>query len=273
MRRAWWPALVLLVCVPAVALAGDIQVSCVAGLRVFLDGKLAGISNARDDGLFLASVPNGTHTVRVEKDGFAPQTFEVDVGKLPVEVKVLEFAPLPPGRTDREAGAMEPRRLAGSLLVTTAPQDCVVEIDGKPEVKNAPLLRVAGLAPGEHTISFSKEGYDRLYGVVSILPGAETTVRGDLRVGRLEPVYEGKGSLRVISTPEDCTVRIMGQTLEKTRTRLNVTYIPAGEQRLVVEWKGRKLTKDILIKNGQRAIVVVSFGKGEEPFQVSYEPE
>jgi hypothetical protein len=49
--------------------------------------------------------------------------------------------------------------------------------------------------------------------------------------------------------------------LDKTDATLNISYIPAGVHRIVVWWKGRELSSDILIVNGQRTVVVVSFMK------------
>lgn len=79
--------------VPRISFAGDIQVACGLDLRVYLDGTLVGTSSVKDDGLFLAGVPEGAHVIRVEKAGFVPQTFQVEVRKLPIEVKVEEFSP------------------------------------------------------------------------------------------------------------------------------------------------------------------------------------
>jgi hypothetical protein len=273
MKCLRWLCLVVLASVPVMSFAGDIQVSCEPALRVYLDGKLVGTSSAKEDGLFLANVPEGTHVIRVEKEGFAPQIFQVKVPKLPIEVKVGEFSPEPQARPQREPGGAKVEQQVGDLLVTSVPQNCVVEIDGKAEDKSIPLLRIGGLAEGEHEISFSKAGYDRVSGVVRILPGAEVTVRGDLAAGRLETIHEGQGSLRVVSTPEHCTVLFLGKAREKTRARLNLSYIPAGEHPIVVEWKGRRLSTNILIAKGQRTILVVSFMKGDPPFVVSYQPE
>lgn len=134
----------------------------------------------------------------------------MEISKLPVEVKVKEFSPQPPVRHAGDTSTAKVKEPAGDLLVTSAPQNCVVEIDGKTETKNPPLLRIESLAAGEHSISFSKPGYDRLTGVARVQPGAGVTVRGDLRAGKLETIHEGMGSLRVYSTPEYCTVRILG---------------------------------------------------------------
>jgi hypothetical protein len=273
MKRLLWLFLVISTIVPTLSFAGDIQVRCEPALRVYLDGKLLGTSNSRDDGLFLANVPGGAHVIRVEKDGFVPQSFQVDVKNLPIEVKVEAFSPEPPVGHEGETGGATIKQTTGNLLVTSAPQDCVVEIDGKPQDKSVPLLRVDGLAAGEHTISFSKPGYDRISGAVTILPGGEVTVRGDLKAGKVEIVHEGKGSLRVISTPEHCMVRFLGETREKIHARLNLSYVPAGEHEIVVFWKNYKVLGKIMIIKGFRTVVVVSFMKGDKPFVVSYEKE
>ncbi len=268
-----WLGLLLLTLVPATSFAGDIQVACPPGLRVYLDGRLAGTSSSREDGLFLANVREGAHVVRVEKDGFAPQSYHVEVRELPIEVKVEEFSPEPPSRQEGKADAATVRQPVGDLLVTSAPQNCVVEIDGKTQTKSTPVLRVEGLEPGEHPISFAKPGYDRLSGVVRIQPASEVTVRGDLQAGRLEILYDGEGSLRVVSVPEYCTIRFLGKTREKTSTLLNVSHVPAGEHRIVVLWKGRELSSNVTIARGERTVVTVSFLERDKPFVVSHEPE
>ena len=263
------------------ALAGDIQVACEPGLRVYLDGRLAGTSSALQDGLFLTGVGEGTHAVRVEKDGHVPQSFEVRVRDLPIEVKVKVFVPLPPARAPEQAPVAPPgpqpvaadEQPAGSLLVISAPQNCSVAVDGSVRAKSTPLLLVEGLAPGEHAITFSREGYEPVSGTVAVESGTTVKVRGDLLAGRVEVVREGKGSLRVTSTPVHCTVRFLGVTREKTRGTLNLTHVPAGEHRLVASWGSFELATTVTIAGGQCTLVHVSFVKGDEPFVVAAEPE
>lgn len=283
MRHLVWVGLLVAALAPALSFAGDVQVSCEPGLRVYLDGKLAGTSTAREDGLFLSGVSRGVHTIRVEKDGFVPQSFEVSVDKLPIEVKVGEFSPLPTAKPGPEAAPAEPppaERVSirtapatGGLLVTSAPQNCTVEIDGRSETKDAPVLRLDGLAVGEHAISFIRPGYERLSGTVRVLAGTQVGVRGDLLAGKVETVFEGKGTLRLTSFPDVCTVHILGKTRETWRGFLKMTYLPAGEHRLIVEWGGRKLETTIMIFDRQATNVAVSFAKGAEPFTVTYPPE
>ncbi|MGD1146483.1 MAG: PEGA domain-containing protein [Thermoanaerobaculaceae bacterium] len=272
MKRLCWLCLFLLTVAATVSLAGDIQVSCEPGLRVYLDGKFVGTSSPKDDGLFLADVAGGGHVIRVEKDGFAPQSFQVMVQKLPIEVKVGEFSPEPPP-PERVTGSAKVVQLTGNLLVLSAPQNCDVEIDGKSELKTIPLLRIEGLTEGPHAISFSRPGYDTISGVVRVEPGADVIVQGDLKAGKVKTIQEGKGSLRVISTPDHCTVRFLGKTEEKIHASWNLSYVPAGEHRIVISLNGRDLVSNIMIIKGLKTIVTVSFMKGDEPIVVSYEPE
>ena len=164
MKIARWLCLFVVMSVPAVSFAGDIQVSCSPGLRVYLDDTFMGTSSAKEDGLFLMNVPHGTRVIRVEKDGFVPQSIQI------------------------------------------------------------------------------------------------------------ETLYQGKGSLRVKSTPLRCTVRVAGMVREKTHPKLNLTHIPAGEYSIVFSIPGREPSENILILNRQRTVVEVDFSNRNEPIVVSYVP-
>ena len=272
MRRRSWFWMVLLIGVSAFSSAGDIQVLCEPGLRGYLDGEFVGTSSTLEDGLFLIAIAKGSHTIRIEKDGFLPQTFQVDVFGAPVEVVVGEFVPRPLIEDEAPADVAVVTELVGNLVITSAPQNCVVEIDGRSEEKITPELSIGGLSAGEHTITFSKEGFEPISGTVTVHSGAEVTVRGNLKAGEVELIHAGKGSLRVISTPSRCTVRFLGKTREKIYSRLNMSHIPAGEHEMLVSISGRQLTGKVLIIDRHRTIVEVNFVKGEEPFVVTHEP-
>lgn len=272
MKGARWVGLLLVMAVAAVAGAGDIQILCEPGLRVYLDDELAGISSRLDDGLYLMDVARGPHAVRVEKDGFRPQSFEVVVGEAPLEVAVEEFEALP-AEPEGAVAAPGPAPVPlGSLVVTSAPQKCVVEIDGTPHTKTTPQLTIGGLSAGVHTVEFFKPGYEPVSEQVTIHPGGTVAVRGNLKAGELEAVHQGLGSLRVLCKPAQCTIRFMGRLERATGGRLNLTHLPAGEYRLVVSISGREIAREIVIMGDHRTVVEASFMKGDEPFVVSHTP-
>jgi len=272
MKWARWFCLFFVMSVATVSIAGDIQIFCSPGLRVYLDNELVGTSNAKEDGFFLMNVPTGSRTIRVEKDGFVPQSIEIEIPNFPIEVIVGDLSPEPVVRSKKVAEAETVKQLVGNLVITSAPQNCVVEIGGRTEIKSTPQLSIEGLAAGEHTISFSKPGYETFSSVIRIPPGVEVTVRGNFFEGKIETLYQGKGSLRVKSTPLRCTVRFAGMIREKTQPKLNMTLIPAGEYSIVFSIPGHQLSESILILDRQRTIVEVDFSNRNEPIVVSYVP-
>jgi hypothetical protein len=271
MRRWGWLAVLVAICAASVAAAGEIQVLCEPGLRVYLDGELAAISSRLDDGAYLMDIARGLHSLRVEKDGFAPQSFEVLVGQVPVEITVGEFQPAPTAAAPPPPAA--PSAALGTLVVTSAPQNCVVEVNGVPRTKASPQLRIGGIAAGQHTVRFTKPGYEPLEKVVTVQPGATVAVHGNLKSAEVLSANEGWGSLRVVSTPSHCSVRFLGKTWEKTSMNLNLSHLPVGEHTITVSIPGRELSTKILILDEQIALVKVSFIKGDEPFVVSHLPE
>jgi hypothetical protein len=273
MRTARWLVLVCVVLFAAPLLAGDIQVLCEPGLRVYLDGDFVGVSTAKEDGRYLTGVTEGQHRLWVEKDGFLSQSFAVEIHKVPIEVKVGEFAPVPQAPPDQEPAPAEVIEAVGSLMILSAPQNCVVEVDGTPHTKDAPQLSLAGLTAGNHTVSFTKPGYAPISAVVKVEPGGEITVRGDLQGGTVEVVHEGKGSLRVYSKPTYCTLHFMGRLIEKTNQVMNMSFVPAGEYQLVASWGGREVATTITVRDNQRTIVTISFADEQHPFAVAYEPQ
>jgi len=253
----------------AVSSAGGVQISAEPGLRVILDGESMGVTSAKEDGLFLTGVDRGRHTIRVEKDGFQFQVFEVEVINRPIEVEVGKFIPETAAASTSSWAAAATTQQVGSLVVTSAPQNITVEIDGRIEKKTTPQLSIGGIPVGEHSISFKKDGYQTVTSVISIEAGSENTVHGDLKATKVEVVHQGRGSLRVISKPMRCTIWFRNEIHDKTHDRFNLSKIPAGEYPMMVMIPGRKLTTTVLIVDGQRTTVEVSFMKGDDPFVIT----
>jgi hypothetical protein len=177
MKRLTILTTVILIGVASASFAGDIQIFCEPGHSIYLDDEFMGTSNAKQDGLFLLNVRKGNRTIRVEKEGFVPRLLEVEVSDYPIEVRVGALVPLSP---EPEPVAPTPAPIkpaVGIVVITSAPQNCVVEIDGtRNETKNTPTLTLSDLVIGRHTISFSKQGYETISGTFSVLAGRATSV-------------------------------------------------------------------------------------------------
>jgi len=206
--------------------------------------------------MFLTSVTEGPHTVRVERDGFIPQSYHVEVSGSPIEVKVEGLVPQPPASVAAEPAESAARPAVATLVVTSAPQNCTVEIDGRTETKTTPALIMSDLAVGEHRISFSKEGYKTVSGVLRLHPGIENTVRGDLIAGRWSRSTRARVPFASSRIRSSARSRLPGRRWRRSAPSSPHAH-PRGEQRLVVSFKVRQLAANILIKNGQRTRVTV----------------
>ena len=291
MRHARWLVLVFMIALAAPLLAADIQITCGPDLRVYLDGKLVGVSAAEDGGFRVRDVADGAHLLRIEKDGYQAQSFTLEMRDTTLEVEVGEFVPLPeirpveppaPGARERAAGT-------ATLTILTAPQSCVVQIDGRPYTKDVPRLKLEGIAAGERTIAFSKAGEHPISAKVKIEPGEEVTVRANLDLGEIKTVRNGEtevvkereldvapwgqGSVRFYSEPRVCKINFNGAIIDKATPVVNRSFIPAGDYPVVASHGGREVSGTITIKRNQRTIVTISLADPLNPFSVAYEPE
>ena len=291
MRHACWLVVVLAMVVAAPLYAADIQIQCEPGLQVFVDGELVGVSTAEDDGFHIADIAEGAHLLRIEKEGFRSQTFTVDMHDTDLQVEVGPFQPLPqrateetptPRAVDEDAGT-------GSLMILTAPQSCVVVLDGKPHTKDVPRLKLEGVAAGEHAIAFSAPGQPRISVKLTVEAGQEITVRANLNLGEIKVLRDGetevvkdrevdvtpwgKGSVRFYSEPRVCTINFNGNVIQKATPVVNRSFIPAGDYPIVASRGAREVRGTITIKRNQRAIVTVNLADPLSPFTVAYEPE
>jgi hypothetical protein len=111
------------------------------------------------DGQYLGKTPfttdkieTGTHTVTVSKFGYSPYTTN---------------ASLVNGMTTVITATLPAQN--GALAVTTDPAGAGISIDGKTAVISP--ARISDLAPGNHTVTITKDGYNSLEQQVSIEAG------------------------------------------------------------------------------------------------------
>jgi len=279
MHRVTSLIIVLGLCTAAAAAAGDLQITCEPGLRIYVDGELVGLTNAREDGLYLMDLKAGEHTVRIEKDGFFSQRFEVEIGDTPSELAPGTFIPLPklavttlPDASPTPPVPLKPKKVS-ELTITSAPQLCTVEIDGATYIKDKPVLTIGGLSAGPHFIRFSKEGFETIGRSVEVIPSAKIKVRGNLKDGEVELVHEGEGSLRIIPKPRNCNVWFRGEFFDNIGMALKRSKIPAGEYPIRFSYRGKETSATLLIKDGCRTNVWVSFLSKDPTVKVSYELE
>lgn len=141
---------------------GDLLVTCWPGHLVLLDGAPAGVTVSEEDGRYLAAIAAGEHTVRIEKDGFVPREYRVDVppGGI-VELKVEDLEPA-----------------AGAILVLADPGRRVYfdgALVGLTTAADGGLL-VPAVTLGRHHLRVEKLGRETVETEVDVLGGVTAEV-------------------------------------------------------------------------------------------------
>ncbi len=167
MRRAALPvllALALLCCGAAGTVGGLYVTTDPPGSAVYVDGRLQGVSPCG-----IADVPVGAVEVRVEQQGYAPVTRNV-------EVKA--------GETTELALTLRPAGPVGSIAVLMEPPGARIELDRVPAGRSPAVL--LNVRPGTRRLVVTAEGHRALHSTVNVTPDSLHTVRATL-----EPV-EGR---------------------------------------------------------------------------------
>lgn len=117
---------VLLIALPAMgAETGYIQVKSEAGIQVFLDDTLKGITTSDQGGLIITiqKTSSRRHEIKAVREGFQPQTDSISVE--PGEVVAYQVHPLiPVVKTIQNDSKLQP----GRLLIQSIPIECTIEI-------------------------------------------------------------------------------------------------------------------------------------------------
>jgi TonB family protein len=146
----------------ALAAAGSLHVeSSPAGARVLVNKEPRG-----NTPLDLAELPFGSYEVRVEQNGFNPQTRAV----------VLS-AEQPDVRTSVSLGRTV--ALTASAEILSDPAGAAAAIDGRPAGRTP--LHAATMRPGSHRLELELDGYVKWSGAIDVVAGQKGRVEVRLR--------------------------------------------------------------------------------------------
>jgi serine/threonine-protein kinase len=147
-----------------------------AGARVFINGRDAGVTPVT-----LRDLPQGTHTVRVMRDGYLPSEQRVSVSTArPAQSVTVEL--LTPRASESTAPTPSTPatvgRYTGVLVIESRPPGATVYLDGR--VVGTTPLQLTGVDAGSHAIRLEREGYRRWTSSVRVIAEDRNTVTASL---------------------------------------------------------------------------------------------
>jgi hypothetical protein len=179
------------------------------GATVFVNGEPKGVTPTVIEG-----ISEGEHVVEVRADGVDPhrQTVRIEAGKRVVVSP--EFAAPKTG---------------GSVRVVTQPPKATVSVDGEP-VGEAPVTK-EGLAPGEHLVEASLDGYQLAQQSVTVEANQQRVVSF-----RLEKEQKRPGRIVVDASVPNAMVLINGE--EKGPPPVVIENATPGTHAVLVRARG-----------------------------------
>lgn len=212
---------------------GSIRVnSTPTGAVVYIDDEETGYTTP----CTLSGIEVGTHSVRVEKEGYI-QPDEVWINVVANTVVEAAFNLTPE---------------TGSIAVSTIPTNASILLDGN--VTGLFTDAVLEEVPvGEHMVELVLPGYRNATQKVVVEKDECTTIDLVLFSENTTPteVTPGTGSIFISSVPTNASILIDGK---ETGTRTNATLdaVPAGEHTIELVMPGyRNVTRTVIVKSGE----------------------
>jgi len=172
------------------AITGSINIeSNPSDATILLDGKEVGTT---PDTITHAAI--GIHEIEVKKEGHAEWKKKLNIKK---------------GKEIALNAALQP--VTGSASIESEPTGAVIAIDGE-DVGKTPKV-ITGISPGRHEVEIRLEGYDPCVQILKIKNGKESLFSASLQ--------RKKGSLMLISKPENALIHLEGKKLGRTPHTIN----------------------------------------------------
>jgi len=158
MRRVHWISLVLCLGLAAPALAGEVWINCEAGLDIYLDGELVGVSAKEEFGKRLPAVGSGEHIIRIEKGGIVLGEFPIAVAYAANQVVIGELSSGISGTASEDPENAPKKKPVGTITITSDPRECNVKIGSQRIPKIKPIMTLPNIPVGEHKLWFESSG-------------------------------------------------------------------------------------------------------------------
>lgn len=221
---------------PEAQRTATLDVLVMPAARILVDGVERGVGDA----LTLSGLEPGTHTVRLEAEGFATveEAIELTPGGEARIRHTLERLPEPPRPRTTAApadGPAEPPADAAppEVRIVSTPPGATVLVDGR-EVGTTPLVWRDGAVGGTYAVTLRLDGHEPVAARIADLPAGRTTFERTLpelaRPGSLTVTLSGGGWAHVYVDGRklDRTAPLKGLALEVGEHEIRVENLALG---------------------------------------------
>jgi hypothetical protein len=238
---------------------GSIHViSTPAGATVFIDDEETGSVTP----CTLSGIEVGSHSVRVELEGFAPldeKWITVAADSVPkVEFNLTPETPSSDGNNSNGGGPVN-----GSIAITSVPMNASIYLDGNSTgiFTDATL---EDLTPGEHTIKLILSGYPNMTRTVTVEAGERSHL--DLIFEDATAGEGAAGRITITSTPANASI-YLDESATGIRTNATLEDVPAGRHTIKLVLPGyQNATRSVTIEEGERITLdLILSPAGDEP--------
>jgi archaellum component FlaG (FlaF/FlaG flagellin family) len=231
------------------------------GTQVYIDGSYKGTISVSQ----LNDIKAGEHTLKFSKSGYNDKTMTVSISPGQTTNLNVELQKTQSSQTDQKAPVQSSS--TGSLYLAINPTGTQVYIDGSYK-GTISVSQLNDIKAGEHTLKFSKSGYNDKTMTVSISPGQTTNLNVELQktqssqTDQKAPVQSSStGSLYLAINPTGTQVYIDG-SYKGTISVSQLNDIKAGEHTLKFSKSGyNDKTMTVSISPGQTTNLNVELQK------------
>lgn len=165
------------------AATGDLQVTCEANIRIFIDNDFKGVTNDSENGLFIENLSPGRHTLKAIKKGFDPFVKDISIiASKAIEVKI-NF-----GQRQEQIKSLQPEEgqtlsQVGNMELRSVPLGAKVTINGK-SYQQKTDFEISNFPIGQHKVSFER-GNQRLAGLFNLDANETLKLKAHFKEGKI----------------------------------------------------------------------------------------
>ncbi|TAN41013.1 MAG: PEGA domain-containing protein [Nitrospirae bacterium] len=175
--------LILFLFSTATAGTGDLQVTCESGVKIYVDGKYKGTTNAADGGLAIDNLAPGQHTLKAVKQGYEPFIKNFNIQEYKGTKIEVNFKDVGENIYQLRPESGETTVQVGTIELMSLPMGATVFIDGEKK-QGKTDMGIRNIKAGQRKVTFERAN-QRLAGTFTLDPNEVLKLKADFKKGKI----------------------------------------------------------------------------------------